>query len=216
MRKALARQLAEPHGLGGRLVGAVLNRYNHPSMATAAAELALSPGATAADLGFGGGTGLGLLLKHVGPTGRVHGVDVSTTMLDRAARRYRNQLDNGQLQLHTASMTQLPLPDDVLDGALTFNTVYYLADLDHALSELRRVLSSTGRAILGLADPDAMAARSFAQHGLRLRAISDITDMLAPAGLRLTDHQQLNHRSETFHLLVTEPHTDLAGAKPVE
>lgn len=208
MRRALARQLAHPHGPGGRLVGAMLNRYNHHSMATAAQALSLSPGATAADLGFGGGTGLKLLLDQVGRHGEVHGVDVSAGMLHRAARRYRTEVRTGRLQLHSASMTELPLPDHVLDGALTFNTVYYLADLGRALAELRRVLATPGRAILGLADPDAMAARSFTQHGLRLRAISEIIDMLPAAYLRLTDHQQLNHRGETFHLLVTEPRTD--------
>lgn len=207
MRKALADQLGHPHGLGGRLVGTMLNRHNRPSMATAAAALELAPGATAADVGFGGGAGLQLLLGQVGPHGQVHGVDVSAAMLQRAARRYRTAIRTGRLQLHAASMTHLPLPDHVLDGALTFNTVYYLAEIEPALAELRRVLTSTGRAILGLADPDAMAARAFTHHGLRLRAITDITDTLQAAGLALTEHQQLNHRNETFHLLLTEPHT---------
>lgn len=205
MRAAFARQLGHPHGLGGRLIGAVLNRYNRHSMATAVRELELSPGATAADLGFGGGAGLGLLLGHLGQNGRVHGVDVSATMLDRAAHHYRDEITTGRLHLHAASMTRLPMPDHVLDGAITFNTAYYIADLDHALSELRRVLTSTGRVVFGLADPDAMAARSFTQHGLRLRTISEITTMLAPAGLALTRHHYLNHKAETFHLLVIEP-----------
>ena len=205
MRAAFARQLGHPRGLGGRLVGAVLNRYNRRSMATAVQELELPPGATAADFGFGGGAGLGLLLEHVGQNGRVHGVDLSTTMLDRAARQYRGEINTGRLQLHTASMTQLPLPDHVLDGAITFNTAYYIAELDQSLAELHRVLTRTGRAVLGLADPDAMAARSFTRHGLRLRTISEITGMLPTAGLALTSHHHLDHNAETFHLLVVEP-----------
>lgn len=205
LRATFARQLSHPRGLGGRLVGAVLNRYNRRSMTTAVQELELPPGAAAADLGFGGGAGLGLLLGQVGESGRVHGVDVSATMLDRAARRYRDEITTGRLQLHTASMTQLPLPDHVLNGAITFNTAYYIAELDQSLAELQRVLTSTGRAVLGLADPDAMAARSFTQHGLRLRTIGEITDMLPAAGLALTRHHHLDHNAETFHLLVVEP-----------
>ncbi len=205
MRAALARQLSHPHGPGGLLIGAVLNRRNRQSIATAVQALELPHGARAADVGFGGGAGLGLLLDQVGPTGQVHGFDVSTTMRARAARRYRNAVNTGRLHLHTASMTQLPLPDHVLDGAITCNTVYYLADLDQALSELRRALTRSGRAILGLADPHAMAARPFTHHGLRLRSISEITNMLDAAGLTLADHHHLNHRSETFHLLITEP-----------
>lgn len=203
MRAAFARQLSHPHGLRGRVVAALLDRYNRSSMATAVEAMALSSGATAADLGFGGGAGLGLLLDRVGPAGQVYGLDVSATARNRAARRFRHEVTSGRLQLHTASMTDLPLPDRVLDGAMTFNTIYYIAELDRAFGELRRVLNDTGHAVVGLADPDAMAARSFPQHGLRLRPVDEITHRLREAGLALTEHHHLDHRGETFHLLVT-------------
>lgn len=60
---------------------------------------------------------------------------------------------------HTASLTELPLLDEVLDGVITFNTVYDIAELDQVFGELCRVLNRTGRAVRGLADPELMAAR---------------------------------------------------------
>lgn len=205
MKAELARQLSHPRGWRGRLVAALLNRRNHNSMAAAVQALSLPPGATAADLGFGGGTGLSLLLGEIGERGRVHGVDVSATMVNRAAHQFRAETANGRLRLHTASLTDLPLPDTALDGAIMFNTIYYIAELEQAFSELHRVLSNTGHTVVGFADPEAMAARPFAQHGLWLRAVSEITDQLQETGLSLADHIQLDHRGETFHLLVAKP-----------
>lgn len=135
----------------------------------------------------------------------MHGVDVSATMVNRAAHQFRAETANGRLRLHTASLTDLPLPDTALDGAIMFNTIYYIAELEQAFSELHRVLSNTGHTVVGFADPEAMAARPFAQHGLWLRAVSEITDQLQETGLSLADHIQLDHRGETFHLLVAKP-----------
>jgi ubiquinone/menaquinone biosynthesis C-methylase UbiE len=95
----------------------MLNRANRTAVAGAVAAVDLAPGDTAADLGFGGGLGLDLLLDAVGPNGHVVGVDVSQTVIDRAARRHRHQVANDRLSLHLASMTQLPLDDEALDGA---------------------------------------------------------------------------------------------------
>lgn len=149
----LARQLGHPRGLSGRLIGAGLNRGNRDTVAAAVDALALAPGAAAIDVGYGGGVGLGLLLAAVGESGQVHGVEVSATMLASATRRFRHHICVGRLHLHRASMTDLPLPEDSVDGLLTVNTIYFVDDLDEAFGEFARVLRSSGRLVVGLADP---------------------------------------------------------------
>ena len=128
-----------------------------------AAVQALQPDAAAvvADVGFGGGVGLKFLLGSVGLSGRVHGVEVSDTMLSQAARRYRRDIAAGRLALHTGSLTQLPFADSALNAVLTVNTIYFIAELDRAFTELARVVGSPGRIVVGLADPAAMARMPF-------------------------------------------------------
>jgi Methyltransferase domain len=122
MTAGVARQLAQPQGVRGRLVGAMLNRANLADVTAAVKALPLTAGDTVADLGFGGGVGLDLLLRQVGTIGHVDGVDLSATMLGHAARRFRRDIASGRLRLHAASMTGLPLATDSLDGAITLNT----------------------------------------------------------------------------------------------
>lgn len=206
-RARFARQLGRPRGMSGRLVGALLNRHNRALMATAVDELSLPADSVAADLGFGGGVGLDLLLRRVGAASQVHGVELSETMLNQAARRFHSDIAAGRLRLHAASMTELPQPSGTFDGLMTLNTIYYIDQLELALRELHRVLNASGRAIIGLADPDAMARRSFTQHGLRLRPVPTIMSQLEQAGFVLHNHRQLNHGRETVHLLVAKPNT---------
>ena len=64
----------------------------------AVTALELGPGGVAADLGFGGGLGLELLLERVGTKGRVLGVDISPTMVsaESAGLACKDHLRSGQ------------------------------------------------------------------------------------------------------------------------
>ena len=202
MMAGLARQLAHPQGVRGRLVGAMLNRANQTAVTAAVKALPLTDGDTVADLGFGGGIGLELLLRHVGTSGHVDGVDVSATMLSHAARRFRRDVATGRLALHAASMTHLPLATDSLDGAITLNTIYFIRDLDLAFVELARVIKSSGRVVIGLGDPDAMAGTPLTQHNFRLRPVPEVIDLLRSAGLTVEEQRRVGKGDRIFHLLV--------------
>lgn len=196
----LARQLARPEGLRGRLVHRRLNRLNRDTVTAAVEAAGLIPGQTAADIGFGGGVGLPLLLARVRPGGHVHGVELSDTMLARARKTYGEDAD--ALTLHAGSLTALPLNDDSLDGAITVNTIYFLDDLDQAFSELARVLRPSGRVVIGLGDPAAMAKLPFTDHGFTLRPVADVAESFTNAGLTSVGHRRVGDDDEAYHLLV--------------
>ena len=187
----IAKQLGHPSGVRGRVVGVVLNRGNRRFVRAAVQALQPDAAAVVADVGFGGGVGLKLLLDSVGPSSRVHGVEISETMLSQAARRYRRDIAAGRLALHTGSLTQLPFADGALNGVLTVNTIYFIAELDGAFTELARVVGSSGRIVVGVADPDAMARMPFTGHGFHLRPIPEVIDTLRGAGLGV-EHRRIS------------------------
>lgn len=199
----LARQLGEPSGLRGRAIGAILNRRNGRMMAGAIDALHVRGGETAADIGFGGGLGLALLLDRVrgAAGGVVHGVDISSTMITRARRRFAAETADGTLRLHHGSLTGLPLADGSTDAVVTTNTVYFIDDLDQALRELVRVLSPAGRVAVGIGDPAAMSRESFTQHGFRLRPVDDVRAAMTAVGLSV-DHRRVGEHPGAAHLLV--------------
>jgi arsenite methyltransferase len=88
----------------------------------------------------------------------------------------------------------LPLPDHCLDAAITVNTLYFVADLDTACTELARVLRPGGRLVVGIGGPEAMARMPFTAYGFTLRSVDDVIAVLRKAGFDLTDHQHLAGR----------------------
>jgi arsenite methyltransferase len=200
----IAGQLGRPHGLAGRVVALALNRGNVRSVAAAAEAMQVGRGGIAADIGFGGGIGLQLLLDRVGEGGVVHGVELSDDMLDRARSRFREDIDGGRLRLAHGSLTALPLEDGALDSAITVNTLYFVPNLDAACRELARVVRPGGRAVVGIGDPDRMGRLPFVSYGFTLRPVAEVTAALESAGLGVVEQRRLDDVAIPHHVLVAQ------------
>lgn len=195
-QKTLASQLGNPRGLLGKAVAKRLNKANERTSGGAVDALVVGSGEVVADLGFGGGIGLRLLLDTT--AAEVCGVDYSPSMVDRAKREFHD----GRLRLHVGSITALPLGDDSVDKLITMNTIYFIEDLDTAFAEIARVLRPGGRAVIGMGDPVAMADMPFTAHGFLIRPVADVVEKLAAAGLTLSDHRRVGDDERAYHLLI--------------
>ncbi|UGT52657.1 methyltransferase domain-containing protein [Nocardia asteroides] len=197
----IADQLGNPHGVLGRGVAFMLNRGNRRAIAAAVEAAAPGPGTTVADIGFGGGVGLTLLLDRIAPGGVVHGVEPSPDMRSRARSVFAHDLASGRLVLDDGSLTALPFEDAALDAAITVNTIYFLDDLPAACAELARVLKPGGAVVVGIGDPAAMAKMPFTPYGFTLRPVDDVVAALTAAGLTVTQ-RSLPNPPIPHHLLI--------------
>jgi arsenite methyltransferase len=209
--EGVAGQLGRPHGLVGRGVAVLLNRGNRSAVAAAADVTEAVAGNTVADLGFGGGLGLDLLLQRVGQHGKVHGVEIAEDMLTRARARFTAPIAAGQLMLSSGSLTALPLEDNSLDAAITVNTVYFVSDLDAVCTELARVLRPGARAVLGVGDPEAMARLPFTAYGFKIRPIGQVVAALVAAGFVDVENRHLAEVAIPHHLIVARAAGQMNG-----
>ncbi len=161
-------------------------------------------GQAAADIGFGGGIGLSLLLRQAGADGTVHGVEISPDMAARAKSRFAREIGTGRLRVVEGGLTELPLADASLDAAITVNTVYFVAELDRACAELARVLRPAGRVVVVIGDPEAMARMPFTASGFRLRPVGEVSAALERAGLTV-EHRVIDRQPIPAHLLIGRP-----------
>ena len=205
MISAIARQLGQPRGLPGRGLGRLLNRANRAATIGAVDTLDIPPDAVLADLGFGGGVGLEILLLHLGVGGQVHGIERSTTMLDGAARRFRGEITSGRLVLHEGLIERLPLATGSIDGAITLNTLYFITNLAAALDDCARVLRPSGQLVIGLGDPEIMARHPLAHHGFNVRPVAEVMQALMGAHLEIEQYRRVGPGDGAFHLLVARP-----------
>jgi ubiquinone/menaquinone biosynthesis C-methylase UbiE len=107
--------------------------------------LQAGPGDRVLDVGCGPGFYVDELATQVGPTGSVTGVDTSPQTLALARRRSEG---HGNVSLHLADATALPVPDGAFDAALSVQVLEYVTDPDAALAELHRALRPGGRLVI--------------------------------------------------------------------
>ena len=109
----------------------------------------IEPGSVIVDLGCGAGTDLLIAAQMTGPTGRVIGVDMTATMLERA-RQSANEMGLGHVELHESLIEALPLDDASVDVVISNGVIDLVPDKDAVFDEIDRVLRPAGR--LQLAD----------------------------------------------------------------
>lgn len=85
------------------------------------------------------------------------------------------------------------------------NTIYFLPELDAAFSELARTVKPSGRAVVGMGDPEWMAKLPFTEHGFNIRPVAEVVAALESAGLALEEHRRVGDGAADGHLLVVAP-----------
>lgn len=102
------------------------------------------PRSVVLDLGCGAGTDLLIAAQMAGRDGRAIGVDMTTSMLERArASAAEMGLDN--VELHEALVESLPLEDESVDLVISNGVLDLVPDKELVLDEIDRVLRPGGR-----------------------------------------------------------------------
>ncbi|HEY7621639.1 MAG TPA: methyltransferase domain-containing protein [Solirubrobacteraceae bacterium] len=110
---------------------------------------AIEPGSVVLDLGCGAGTDLLIAAQMTGPTGRVIGIDMTASMLDRA-RSSAEAMGLSNVELHESLIESVPLADASVDVVISNGVIDLVPDKDVVFDEIDRVLRPSGR--LQLAD----------------------------------------------------------------
>jgi arsenite methyltransferase len=104
----------------------------------------IDPGSVVLDLGCGAGTDLLIAAQMTGPEGRVIGVDMTSSMLERAgASAAEMGLQN--VELHESLIESLPLDDASVDVVISNGVIDLVPDKDAVFDEIDRVLRPAGR-----------------------------------------------------------------------
>ncbi|SNY52052.1 arsenite methyltransferase [Paractinoplanes atraurantiacus] len=109
----------------------------------------LNPGETVLDLGSGGGIDVLLSARRVGPTGHVHGLDMTDEMLE-LARRNTAEAGVTNVEFHKGHIEEIPLPDASVDVVISNCVINLSADKPSVFAEMHRVIRPGGR--IGISD----------------------------------------------------------------
>jgi O-methyltransferase / aklanonic acid methyltransferase len=108
---------------------------------------ALEPGSYVLDVATGTGAVLLAAAERLGGTGRIVGIDVTETMLNRASAEVRRQ-SLRRVELRTMDAHRLEFANETFDYVLCSFSFLSFADKQRALQEFRRVLTAGGQVCL--------------------------------------------------------------------
>jgi len=171
------RQLRNPHGLSGWMMGHLMCLINHTPNAMAISALDIAESDHVLEIGFGPGCALKQLAK-LARHGHVSGIDSSFTMFAQAHARNQHAIRLGKMDLHVLGSDRLPHGDHSVDRILAVNVAYFLGSDGRALAEMRRVLKPGGKLVIYVTRDSSMKNWKFASakthrlfNGAGLRAM---------------------------------------------
>ncbi|MDR1387271.1 MAG: class I SAM-dependent methyltransferase [Propionibacteriaceae bacterium] len=176
----LAAQFAHPTGLGGRLVGRVMNRQNRPLYEATARLLDLSDQDSVLDLGCGNGFVLGLLAGR--SRASLTGIDLSPSMVAAASARNARFVRAGRMAVRREDAACLSSPDGAFTKAYSVNTVYFWEDVARTMAEIRRVLQPGGLFVNVLYTNETLARLSHTKTGYQRHAPGELVAAAGRAG----------------------------------
>jgi arsenite methyltransferase len=152
--RAFAKSLGYPLALLNSLPRPAVDSFAGISYPLAHADL--QSGETVLDLGCGAGMDTIIIGCQVGPSGHVHGLDLSAEMLE-CARAHVVAAGLGNVTLHHAPAEAVPLGDGSVD-VVVVNGIFNLCPIkQQAMNEVYRVLRRGGRLLVSeivLREPD--------------------------------------------------------------
>jgi ubiquinone/menaquinone biosynthesis C-methylase UbiE len=112
--------------------------------------LAPQPGETVLEIGFGTGHALAWLAHAVGPSGKVHGIDLSDGMRAVTKNLLIHQGVASRVELLTGDAAHLPYPADTMDAVFMSFTLelFDSGEIPVVLAQCKRALKIGGRIVV--------------------------------------------------------------------
>jgi ubiquinone/menaquinone biosynthesis C-methylase UbiE len=132
----------KPDRFAGRLFARLMNGSHAPLTDWAFTHLGIPEGATALDVGCGGGETINKLSAKAA---QVYGIDYAAGSVGASRAHNKRLIAERRVHVEQASVSRLPFADDKFDLVTAIETQYYWPNLQGDMKEILRVLKPGGR-----------------------------------------------------------------------
>ncbi len=158
-----------------------LNKHNEKMNHFAVERLDIQPTDKVLDIGFGGGVTIEEMLKTI-DTGKIYGIDFSQVMVEQAKQKFKPEIESDKVSIEFGDVKQLPFTESTFNKICTVNTIYFWDEPLANLKEIKRVLKSDGKLVIGIRSADKMKELPVTRYNFRLYDPEAVKDLLVEAG----------------------------------
>ncbi|WP_408007415.1 class I SAM-dependent methyltransferase [Pseudalkalibacillus sp. A8] len=120
-------QFRHPRGFWGKVTGHILALTTGSRNDWTLSKLNIEPDDHVLEIGFGPGIGIYKCANNI-QSGKVIGIDISTTMKEQASRRNRPFIESGKVELKVGTVESLEIPKDYFHKIYSVNSVMFWED----------------------------------------------------------------------------------------
>jgi ubiquinone/menaquinone biosynthesis C-methylase UbiE len=194
----LLNQCKRPSGAFGRVIARGMNRAHSPLTTWALGHIEVAAGASALDVGCGGGRTVDRLAK-MAMEGWVVGLDYSKDAVTVSRRKNSGHIHDGRVEICHASVSSIPYEDDTFDLVTAVETFYFWPTPVSDLAEVRRVLKPGGDLLIACTmykggKYDKRNRRFVDQIDMTYLSVDEFEELLAVTGFEhirvIVDHDK--------------------------
>jgi ubiquinone/menaquinone biosynthesis C-methylase UbiE len=198
LKRKIAENLRHPKGFYGHFVSMLMNYFNHGIIRMSVDEIPEDrPVQTIVEVGIGSGKGLQLIAKRF-PLASLIGIDISKSMLAKAAKRNKQLIKKLKLNLKLNAIDQMDLDAESVDCLLTINTIYFWDDPDRVCKEVYRVLKPSSSFILSFNPGETMDRAMYPEDLFSLYSQKEVEALLERNAFQVISVKILDDRLEKY------------------
>lgn len=185
-------QYGNPRGSEGRTILEGMNDHHMPLWEWCMSFMPKGMDGAVLDVGCGGGGFLRELSRKY-PFAMFFGADISEDALSMTSESNAALIEEGGLELHMASVDDLPFDDGSFDLVTAMETYFFWPDPVSGIREVARVMSPGGLFVIGSEmqvrdDNLDRVEDAFRSYGARLLPDDTIAGMMDSAGFDVSVH----------------------------
>lgn len=147
LTKKMQKQGGKPSGLLGSIIGRLMNIFHGDIHNWGLKSCSIQEDFVCLDIGCGGGNAVKTIAEKA-TNGKIFGLDHSLEMVNLSQKLNKSAIAKGLVDINQGSVSTLPFLDEQFDLITAFETIQFWPDLDKDLTEVRRVLKSTGTFVI--------------------------------------------------------------------
>ena len=182
LKMKMAEQFRKPHGFFGKIIGALMKRFNHNEILWTISKLEIKSTDHILEIGYGPGTGI-QKTAELASHGFVAGIDFSDNMHRNASKLNAHAISEGRVELKLGDALHLPFNNNIFNRVYMINVIYFWDDVVSHMIEIRRVMQAGGKLAIFMARPEALGRIKCTQTPIfNSYSLSQIQEFLSDSG----------------------------------